>query len=585
VDALFSPLTLPNGTNLPNRLAKAAMEEHLAGPGQLPDERLIRLYRQWGAGGVGLIITGNVMVDARAVTGPAAVVLDHASPLKPFQQWAAAAKSGGAAVWMQLNHPGRQVFADQPGVRLAPSAVALQLGKQSKRFEVPIAMTAADIDALTGRFVLASRTAEEAGFDGVEIHAAHGYLLSQFLSPLTNRRGDKWGGRLENRARALLEIVAAVRGEVKPGFAVAVKLNSADFQRGGFEIDDARRVVELLNGLAVDAVEVSGGSYESPAMQGLPRDGRTIAREAYFLDFARKIVEVAELPVILTGGIADPEVAERVLASGVAIVGMATAMAVTPDLPNKWRAGTTDLPRLKPITWKDKTLASAARQALVRSQLHLLADGRPTKPRRSPGIAFVADHLRRRRKLARYNSWLAGHPVLETGRMTNRSGLRLVGDGLVLREWERGDLAAMVKLFDDSEVAHWTPLVTPFDLDAAKAYLDKAHADNGRIQLAITVDGDEPMGEVLLMTDKATLGYSVGPAFRGQRLAVRALKLLTTYAHEEAGLPRVILEIEPDNAASSGVARSAGYHLTDLPPTIVTDKGREVSLLTWEHLA
>ena len=169
--------------------------------------------------------------------------------------------------------------------------------------------------------------------------------------------------------------------------------------------------------------------------------------------------------------------------------------------------------------------------------------------------------------------------------MTNRSGLRLVGDGLVLREWERGDLAAMVKLFDDPEVARWTPLVTPFDLEAAKAYLDRAHTANGRIQLAITVDGQEPMGEVLLMTDKATLGYSVGPAFRGQRLAVRALKLLTTYAHEEAGLPRVILEIEPGNAASSGVARSSGYQLTDLPPTIVTDKGREVSLLTWEHLA
>ncbi|WP_112248708.1 GNAT family N-acetyltransferase [Kribbella monticola] len=169
--------------------------------------------------------------------------------------------------------------------------------------------------------------------------------------------------------------------------------------------------------------------------------------------------------------------------------------------------------------------------------------------------------------------------------MTYRSGLRLVGDGLVLREWERGDLAAMVKLFDNPEVAYWTPLVTPFDLDAAKAYLDRALTDNGTIQLAITVDGGEPMGEVLLMTERATLGYSVGPAFRGQRLAVRALKLLTAYAHEEAGLPRVLLEIEAENDASSGVARSAGYRLTDLPPNNVTDKGRPVSLLTWEHHA
>jgi RimJ/RimL family protein N-acetyltransferase len=169
--------------------------------------------------------------------------------------------------------------------------------------------------------------------------------------------------------------------------------------------------------------------------------------------------------------------------------------------------------------------------------------------------------------------------------MTDKGGLRLVGDGLVLREWERGDLAAMVKLFDDPEVAHWTPLVTPFDLEAAKAYLDKAHSDNGVFQLAITVDGGEPMGEVLLMTKTSMLGYSVGAAFRGQRLAVRALKLLTAYAHEEAGLSRVGLEIEAANAASSGVARSAGYQLTDLPLSVVTDKGREVSLQTWEHLA
>lgn len=169
--------------------------------------------------------------------------------------------------------------------------------------------------------------------------------------------------------------------------------------------------------------------------------------------------------------------------------------------------------------------------------------------------------------------------------MAYKGGLRLAGDGLVLREWERGDLAAMVKLFDDPEVAHWTPLASPFDLEAAKAYLDKAHSDNGVFQLAITVDGEEPMGEVLLMTKTSMLGYSVGPAFRGRRLAVRALKLLTAYAHEEAGLPRVGLEIEARNAASSGVARSAGYQLTDLPPTIVTDKGREVALLTWEHLA
>ncbi|TCM51642.1 RimJ/RimL family protein N-acetyltransferase [Kribbella sp. VKM Ac-2568] len=181
--------------------------------------------------------------------------------------------------------------------------------------------------------------------------------------------------------------------------------------------------------------------------------------------------------------------------------------------------------------------------------------------------------------------------VLRWGRlagMTTRyggPGARLAGDGLVLREWERGDVVAMVELFDNPEVAYWTPLVTPFDLAAAEAYVDAAHSDNGRLHLAITTDGGEPMGEVMVNGKAAALGYAVGPAFRGQGLAHRSLILLTEYAHEVLGLERLILEIEPDNAASSAVARRAGYRLTDLPLITVTDKGRELTLTTWEHLA
>ncbi|TWD79780.1 RimJ/RimL family protein N-acetyltransferase [Kribbella amoyensis] len=162
--------------------------------------------------------------------------------------------------------------------------------------------------------------------------------------------------------------------------------------------------------------------------------------------------------------------------------------------------------------------------------------------------------------------------------------LRLEGDGLVLREWERGDLVAMSDLFDNPEVAYWTPLRSPFDLDAAQAYYDAAHTDNGRIHLAITTDGGRPLGEVMLNGKTAALGYAVGPAYRGQGLAVRALGVLTKYAHEVLGLPRVILEIEPDNDASSSVARRSGYRPADVPATQVTDKGRELTLLTWEHL-
>jgi 2,4-dienoyl-CoA reductase-like NADH-dependent reductase (Old Yellow Enzyme family) len=167
----------------------------------------------------------------------------------------------------------------------------------------------------------------------VQIHAAHGYLISQFLSPLTNRRADGWGGSLVNRARLLLAVVGAVRSRVSAGFSVSVKLNSADFQRGGFSEDDAKQVVLLLNELAVDLIELSGGSCESPAMQGRTADGRTLAREAYFLEFAKDLAAIARMPVMTTGGIARKAVAEQVLASGVAVAGIATALAEVPDLP------------------------------------------------------------------------------------------------------------------------------------------------------------------------------------------------------------------------------------------------------------
>ena len=266
--SLFSPLALPNGAVIPNRIAKAAMEENMADDDHAPSDALIRLYRAWAAGEAGLIITGNVMIDARAMTGPGGVVLEDDGHLDRFTAWAEAARAGGGQVWMQINHPGRQMPASLGQETLAPSPVAIDLGAQSKLFPRPRAMTAADIAEVERRFVETARLAERAGFTGVEVHAAHGYLLSQFLSPLTNQRDDRWGGSLENRARLLVDVVAGIRAAVAPGFAVSVKLNSADFQRGGFSPEDARAVVALLTPLGVDLVELSGGSYEAPAMMG-----------------------------------------------------------------------------------------------------------------------------------------------------------------------------------------------------------------------------------------------------------------------------------------------------------------------------
>jgi 2,4-dienoyl-CoA reductase-like NADH-dependent reductase (Old Yellow Enzyme family) len=403
---LFSPLELRCGLVLANRIAKAAMEEGMAGSAQLPGQWLTTLYRCWGAGGAGLLITGNVMVHAQALTGPGGVVLDDSAPLRPFKEWAAAGKAGGAAMWMQISHPGRQVQADMPGVVWGPSAVGVELGKHSKRFGRPVAMTAEQIGATVDRFATTALRAEQAGFDGVEIHAAHGYLLSQFLSPLANRRADQWGGSLENRVRMLLDVVQAVRSQVSPRFAVAVKLNSADFQRGGFDIGDAQQVIAMLEPLGVDLVELSGGSYESPAMAGRPADGRTVAQEAYFLELATDLAKTSPLPLMLTGGITRQETAEQVLADGVALIGMGTALAVTPGLPDRWRTGGEAAGRLRPVTWSDKTLASAASMALVRHQMRRIARGGHPSTCTHPIHALARDELTRRRALRRYRSWL-----------------------------------------------------------------------------------------------------------------------------------------------------------------------------------
>ncbi len=267
-------------------------------------------------------------------------------------------------------------------------------------------MTDRQIGATIEMFAASARLAERAGFDGVEVHAAHGYLLSQFLSPLVNKRTDKWGGGLENRARLLLDVVRAVRAAVSPSFTVAVKLNSADFQRGGFDVDDAGKVISMLEPLGVDLVELSGGSYESPAMAGRPVDDRTNVREAYFLKLASDLAKTSPLPLMLTGGITRRETAEEVLANGVEVVGMATAMAVTPELPNRWRQGREATERLKHVGWSDKTLASAASMALVRHQMRRITRGEHPTGRTHPLHALICDQRNQRRALSRYRDWL-----------------------------------------------------------------------------------------------------------------------------------------------------------------------------------
>lgn len=404
---LFQPLHLPNGSVIPNRLAKAAMEENLADAEHAPGPTLIRLYRAWAKGGAGLIITGNVMVDRHALTGPAGVVLEDDTHLPRFRAWAAASRSYGAQAWLQINHPGRQLMASLGQPALGPSAIPVDIPGLSKLFVQPQALDERQIEQVIQRYVTTAALAERAGFTGVQIHAAHGYLFSQFLSPLSNCRSDGWGGSLENRARILLRTVEAVRAQVAPQFCVAVKLNSADFQRGGFEVGDAEAVVKMLAERAVDLVELSGGSYESPAMQGQTRDGSTLAREAYFLEFAERIGQVASMPIMVTGGVRRRAVAERVIERGVAMVGMATALAIEPGLPARWRVGDDIAVPPVVVSWKNRALAAAATQAVVKKQLVLMGSGKPSNAQTSPLLALVGSQLRQRLQTRRYRRWVA----------------------------------------------------------------------------------------------------------------------------------------------------------------------------------
>jgi len=431
---MFSSLKLPNGRELPNRICKAAMEENMCEAGQLPGPRLFNLYKKWAEGGAGLILSGNVMVAPDAFTGPGGVLLtketlkdDHA--VACFKEWARAGTSGQGQFWLQISHPGRQVFSAQGTELVSASATKVKMSGAENLFTTARALEEPEIDAIITRFADTAAAAQELGFDGVEIHAAHGYLISQFLSPLTNLRTDKWGGSLENRARILLEIIDAIRSRVTPSFGVAVKLNSADFQKGGFEKADAAQVVKWLNNRDIDFTEISGGSYESPAMMGAGsasekraekhpdkhagkqpdnRTDSTKARELYFLAFAEDIAEAANMPIMVTGGVTQKSTVEGALAGGkVELIGIARAMAYAPDLPKRWQDGT-----LQQVTWrraafKKRVLVAIGNMALTKNNLHRIGAGKAPDPSASPLWVLIKDRLRLWRLTKRYKKWLA----------------------------------------------------------------------------------------------------------------------------------------------------------------------------------
>lgn len=376
---LGSPLTLPCGLTLPNRIAKAGMSEQLADRHGSPTADLAQLYAAWGRGGAGLLITGNVMVDGRTLVEPRNAVLESDRFLQAYRLWANAAHAHGSRIIMQINHPGRVAVLPLLKQPVAPSAVGLDLPGM-KLLRTPRAMTEGEILEQVDRFASTARLAVQAGFDGVQVHAAHGYLLSQFLSPLANTRTDAWGGSPEKRRRFLIETVQAVRHAIGPGKALSVKLNSADFQKGGLSQEESLEIALALEAGGVDLLEISGGNYESPAQLGFA-PGKAAARDAYFLAYAEALRRRSKLPLMLTGGLRNVELMQRIVAGGVVeVVGLARPFATQPDVAQRLLGGASvaeppAVPRLhyKPV---DAYLQLAWHAA----QFRRIASGRDPQP-------------------------------------------------------------------------------------------------------------------------------------------------------------------------------------------------------------
>lgn len=371
-------LELPCGALIKNRLVKAAMTERISDKNLEPTEQHYQLYKKWAATGAGLLITGNVMVDPIHVESAGNIYLGDEKILPKMKTYAAAATSGGHHAWVQISHAGRQTNRFSTNRPLAPSEVQLRL---LGLFGKPKAMTEEDIEKVIAGFVKAAEISKKAGFTGVQIHSAHGYLLSQFLSPRTNVRQDKWGGSIENRSRLLMNIIKEVRRVVGADFPISVKLNSSDFQRGGFTEEESLQVIKMLDG-KIDLLEISGGTYEKAAFLEMNEQvGKvkesTLQREAYFIAFSQKVRAITRLPIMVTGGFRSFEFCNQALENGeLDLIGMARPFITNLNEIPDFLEGKID--KLKNLVLRTgiKVFESTAEGGFYAKQIIRLANGK-----------------------------------------------------------------------------------------------------------------------------------------------------------------------------------------------------------------
>ena len=315
-----SPLGQPlkfefSGKTAPNRFLKAAMTERLSSwdavdrPKRgVPSKELINVYKRWGEGGLGHILTGNIMVDYHQLEAPGNPIIPLEAPFEgerfeAFKELAKQSKAHGSLITGQVSHPGRQVEQRLNDDPLSASDVHLSEEIMGMKFAKPHAASQEEIKDIINRFTHAAEYLYKAGYDGIELHGAHGYLLAQFLAQTTNKRTDQYGGSIHNRARIILEIAQSIRQKLptSTGFLLGIKLNSVEFQKGGFSAEEAKEVCSLLEQAEFDFIELSGGTYQSLAF--VHKRDTTRKREAFFLEFADLITpSLKKTKSYVTGG-------------------------------------------------------------------------------------------------------------------------------------------------------------------------------------------------------------------------------------------------------------------------------------------
>ena len=342
-DILKSKLILPCGKTLKNRICKSALTERIAEGSNLVNQKHLNLYEKWAEGNVGTVLTGNVQVDKRYLESAGNVAIEKSNykdQIELLKKWTEVGTKNNTNLWMQISHAGRQTPGDLNMKPVAPSDVGLKI--PGKKYGTPKPLTNEEIEDVIERFIFTAKVAHDTGFTGIQIHSAHGYLMSEFLSPDINKRNDEWGGSLENRSRILLRIINGCRKALGDNYPISVKLNSADFQKGGFSAEDSSKVASMLSEAKIDLLEISGGTYEQPRLLGLDtvsinpkrseiRKESTIAREAYFLAYTEEIKKVIDIPLMVTGGFRSRLAMETAINQGACeIVGIGRPLCSDP---------------------------------------------------------------------------------------------------------------------------------------------------------------------------------------------------------------------------------------------------------------